>query len=193
MNAPLAEEAVEAAHRALPEAALPAWLRGLARANAALNAWILRLGMVALLAAAIVLTASVFLRYFLKAATDWQDEAAVFLLVGATFLCSAKVQQQRGHIGIEALVGFLSARANAWRLALVDLMSLAFCAFFSWKSWALLREAIHEGQTTSSSWAPPLWIPYGLMSLGMTLLCVQLALQLAERAFARLAGDGAAR
>ena len=81
------------------------------------------------------------------------------------------------------LVGLLSARVNAWRLALVDAMSLAFCAFFAWKSWALLREAVHEGQTTSSSWAPPLWIPYGLMSLGMTLLCVQLALQLVERAW----------
>ena len=197
MKAPLAEEAAEeigqAAQRAVPAAALPPWLRGLSNINAALNAWILRIGMVALLAAAIVLTASVFMRYFLKAATDWQDEAAVFLLVGATFLCSAMVQQQRGHIGIEALVGFLSARANAWRLALVDAMSLAFCAFFAWKSWALLREAIHEGQTTSSSWAPPLWIPYGLMSLGMTLLCLQILLQLAERAFARPAAPADAR
>lgn len=99
--------------RRLDAPPLPVLLRALVRANAALNDVILRVGMVALLVAAIVLTASVFLRYFLKAATDWQDEAAVFLLVGATFLCSAKVQAQRGHIGIEALVGFLMARANS--------------------------------------------------------------------------------
>ena len=59
--------------------------------------------MVALLAASLVLTSSVLTRYFLKASTDWQDETAVFLLVGATFLCGAFVQSIRGHIGIEAV------------------------------------------------------------------------------------------
>ena len=63
----------------------------------------------------------------------WQDEAAVFLLVGATFMTSAYVQQQRGHIGIEAFVGLLLLLANRIRLWLVDLASLAFCAFFAWK------------------------------------------------------------
>lgn len=162
----------------------PRWLARLERATSRLNAMILRVGMVALLAAACVLTASVFLRYYLKAATDWQDETAVFLLVGATFICGAHVQQHRGHIGIEALVGFLSPRWNHRRLLMVDSLSLAFCLFFSWKSWTLLAEAVHEGQTTSSSWAPPLWIPYGLMASGMSLLCLQLLLQLLERAFA---------
>ena len=164
---------------------VPLWLARLGRAIDALNAAILRVGMLALLAAALVLTASVFLRYFLKAATDWQDETAVFLLVGATFLCGASVQRQRGHIGIEALVGFLSPRWNSVRLFIVDALSLLFCLFFSWKSWTLLAEAVHEHQTTSSSWAPPLWIPYGLMAAGMSLLCLQLLLQLLQRALAR--------
>ena len=163
----------------------PLWLTQLRRVVAGLNTAVLRVGMVALLGAAVVLTASVFLRYFLKAATDWQDETAVFLLVGATFLCAAHVQQHRGHIGIEALVGLLSPRANRWRQRLVDLLSLLFCLFFSWKSWTLLAEAVHEGQTTASSWAPPLWIPYGLMASGMSLLCVQLLLQVLERLLAR--------
>jgi len=178
-GAPLVEAA--AAQAPAPQGG-PRWVRAIGAAVDALNSAVLRLGMLALLAAAIVLSASVFLRYFLKAATDWQDETAVFLLVGATFLCAAGVQRQRGHIGIEALVGFLSPRWNSVRLALVDALSLAFCAFFAWKSWALLAEAVHEKQTTSSSWGPPLWIPYGLMATGMTLLCLQLALQLVQRA-----------
>ncbi|HJV97461.1 MAG TPA: TRAP transporter small permease [Albitalea sp.] len=174
------------AHGRDPElAALPAWLASASRAVYALNEWLLRVGMLALLAAAAVLTASVFLRYFLHAATDWQDETAVFLLVGATFLCGAHVQQLRGHIGIDAVVGFLSPRWNRRRQALVDALSLLFCAFFAWKSWALLAEAVHEGQRTGSSWAPPLWIPYGLMASGMSLLCVQLLLQWLARLLAK--------
>jgi hypothetical protein len=41
--------------------------------------------------------------------------------------------------------------------------------------------------TTSSSFAPPLAIPYGLMATGMTLLAVQYVLQIAAHFSARTA------
>ena len=149
----------------------------LARAFDWLNGKVMALSMLALLVAAGILSSSVFLRYFLKVPTDWQDEASVFLLVGATFMCGAYVQAQRGHIGIEALAGLLPAAVNKARVFFCDVASFVFCAFFAWKSWTLLHEAWVDGQTTSSSWAPPLWIPYGLMAAGMSLLALQLLLQ----------------
>jgi TRAP-type C4-dicarboxylate transport system permease small subunit len=142
------------------------------------NEWIVRAASVAMLAAALVLTLGVLLRYFLKVPTDWQDETAVFLIVSAVFMCGAYVQSYRRHVGIEVLDGILPAGINRARRFLVDLCSFLFCAFFSWKSWALLHEAISEGQTTSSSFGPPLWIPYGLMATGMTLLSLQILLQI---------------
>ncbi len=160
----------------------PVFLRPLATVLLWINRAMVWLGMVALLVASCVLTYSVVSRYVMQASTDWQDEAAVFCLVGATFLCGAFVQSLRGHVGIEATAGLLSAAINAWRLVFVDLMSMVFCAFFAWKSWTLFHEAWVEGQTTSSSWAPPLWIPYGLMAAGMSLLGLQLAVQLSARA-----------
>ena len=148
-----------------------------------LNTLILRLSMVALLLTSAVLTYSVVTRYIMKSATDWQDEIAVFMLVGATFMTTGYVQSLRGHVGIEALTTILPAGVNRFRAVLVDLSSALFCAFFSWKSWALFHEAWVEGQTTSSSFAPPLWIPYGLMTAGMGLLVLQLFLQSAVRLF----------
>ena len=133
---------------------------------------------VALIAACCVLSYSVIGRALFQAANYWQDEAAVFLLVGATFMTAAYVQQQRGHIGIEAFVGLLSPLANSIRLWLVDVASLLFCAFFAWKSWTLTWEAYSDGQVSNSMWSPPLAIPYGLMACGMTLLCAQLLLQI---------------
>ena len=153
----------------------------LARALLWVNRAMVFLGMIALLVASCVLTYSVFSRYLVKASTDWQDEAAVFCLVGATFLCAAFVQSLRGHVGIEAVATLLPRAVNRLRLALVDLMCTLFCAFFAWKSWTLLHEAWVDGQTTSSSWAPPLWIPYLLMSLGMSLLALQLLVQFTAR------------
>jgi TRAP-type C4-dicarboxylate transport system permease small subunit len=126
---------------------------------------------------ALVLTESVVVRYLLKQSTDWQDETTVFLLVGSTFLSAPYVQSIRGHVAIEALSEILPAGVNRWRVALVDLVSLVFCAFFAWKSWTLFEEAWVDGQTTSSSWGPPLWIPYVTMATGMTLLALRIALQ----------------
>jgi len=171
----------------------PGWLRPLARGMRLVNRGLMGLGMLALLAAAAVLTSSVFTRYLLKASTDWQDETAVFCLVGATFLTGAFVQSVRGHIGIEAVTGLLPGWANRLRQVAVDAMCALFCAFFSWKSWTLCREAWVDGQTTSSSWAPPLWIPYGLMALGMSLVTLQIALQLAASLNAVARGGVAAR
>jgi TRAP-type C4-dicarboxylate transport system permease small subunit len=135
------------------------------------------IGSIALLASAVVLTYSVFSRYFFKAATDWQDEAAVFLLVGAIFLCAGYVQSYRGHVGIEAVASILPPAVNRVRMIFVDVLTLLFCTFFAWKSWTLFHEAWVDKQTTSSSWAPPLSIPYGLMAAGMTLLALQALLQ----------------
>ena len=150
-----------------------------ARALLHVNQAMVTLGMLALLVASVVLTSSVVSRYAMQASTDWQDETAVFLLVGATFLCGAFVQSIRGHVGIEAVSTLLSKRADAIRRIGVDLLCLAFCAMFAWKSWTLLHEAWVDKQTTSSSWAPPLWIPYSLMALGMTLLALQLVVHVA--------------
>ena len=150
-----------------------------------INEWIMAVSTVAMLAASCVLTLGVLLRYFLKVPTDWQDETAVFLIVGAIFMCGAYVQSYRGHVGIEAVAAVLPAKVNRVRQLIVDIASWGFCAFFSWKSWTLLFEAVHEGQTTSSSFAPPLWIPYGLMAAGMTMLTLQITLQIATYFMAR--------
>jgi TRAP-type C4-dicarboxylate transport system permease small subunit len=175
-----------------PELSASGLLGACARLLDRINRLAMTLSMLALLAACLVLSASVFLRYFLKVPTDWQDEVSVFLLVGATFMSAAQIQSRRGHIGIEAVASLLPPALNALRQRLCDFASLAFCAFFTWKSWTLWLEAWNEGQTTSSSWSPPLAIPYGLMSVGVTLLTLQLLLQcVAGFAAARVPPGGA--
>src|SRR3974390_885322 len=142
------------------------------------NSIIVVLAARALVGACLILSYSVLSRALFQAANYWQDEAAVFLLVGATFMTAAYVQSKRGHVSIEAFVGLLSPLANRIRLWLVDVASFLFCAFFTWKSWTLAQEAYVDGQVSNSMWSPPLAIPYGLMACGMTLLCVQILLQI---------------
>jgi TRAP-type C4-dicarboxylate transport system permease small subunit len=135
---------------------------------------------IAIAAAGCVLTWEVIGRYFLGIASDWQDELSTFLLIGATFASAAWTQARRGHVGIEALSAVLPPRVDRVRRRLADLIACLFCGFFAWKSWVLLAEAWQEGQTTSSSWGPPLWIPYACMTFGMALLTLQLFVQLLD-------------
>src|SRR5215475_1227557 len=168
---------LDSVETAIPAASVPDAAGVIARTLARINRLVVIVSSVALVIASCVLTYSVIVRYFLHFPTDWQDEMSVFLIVGAVFMSSAAVQAQRGHIGIEAIVGLLPKRVNHVRIALVDLASLAFCAYFAWKSITLLHEAIVDDYHSTSTWAPPLWIPYSLMAAGMVLLSVQLLLQ----------------
>ena len=135
------------------------------------------LSTVALLAASAVMTYGVFMRHAAGVSVIWQDEVCVFLLVGATFLSAASVQEKRGHVGIEAIASLLSPRVNRLRRLVSDLLSGLFCGFFTWKSAELLHEAWVDGQTSESAWGPPMWIPYSLMTAGMFLLTCQFASQ----------------
>jgi TRAP-type C4-dicarboxylate transport system permease small subunit len=172
---------LDAVETETPSAPAPADAAGmLERALNRLNQLIVVVSSVALVAAACVLTYSVLSRYFLHFSTDWQDELSVFLIVGAVFMSAAAIQARRGHVAIEAIVGLLPPRVNAVRQWLVDVASALFCGYFAWKSWTLLDEAWVEDYHSESTWGPPLWIPYSLMSVGMTLLTLQLLLQVAK-------------
>ena len=144
----------------------------------ALNGLLAVISALAIAGAGGVLTWEVVGRYFLSIPSDWQDELSTFLLIGATFGSAAWTQARRGHVGIDALAHVLPPRVDRIRRVLADFVSLVFVAFFAVKSWQLFYEAWDEGQTTPSSWGPPLWIPYGCMAAGMTLLALQLLLQL---------------
>jgi TRAP-type C4-dicarboxylate transport system permease small subunit len=174
---------IEAAIEKEPAATSNPLIAAVERPLAALNRIIVVFSSLALVAASLILSYSVTVRTLFKSGTYWQDEASVFLIVAAVFLSSAAVQARRGHIAIEAIVGLLPPRVNRVRMLLVDLASFFFCAFFAWKSWTLLHEAWIDGQVSGSTWAPPLWIPYSLMTTGMTLLSIQISLQIAAGFF----------
>ena len=153
------------------------------------NRAIIFAGALALVLAACAMSYSVAVRSFLKSATDWQDEFSVFLLIGATFLSAAYVQSARGHVAIEALREILPPGVDRLRRVAADGLTAAYCLFFSWKCWMMLRDAWVDGQVSNSTWGPPMWVPYSSMAVGMTLLGLQLVLQFV--ASVRAAANGA--
>jgi TRAP-type C4-dicarboxylate transport system permease small subunit len=150
------------------------------RIVAAVNALIVLVGGLLILASCIAISNEVVWRYFLRAPHTWSLELNIFLLIAATFLAAGGTQAVRGHVGTEVLQAFMPARWNRRRILAGDILSLWLCAFIAVKIWAYAWQAWSEGWTTDSVWAPKLWIPYGLMALGMTLLAIEYVVQVVQ-------------
>ena len=151
------------------------------------NEFIFKLSAVALIAAALVLTLGVVTSHITGRSLEWQDEVSIFLIAGAVFLSAAHVQAKRGHVGIDVLAEMMSPAGNRARSLVTDSIALTFVAIFAFKAGGLLLEALTEGQISHSVWGPPLWIPYSLLTVGMTLLALQMAVQVGGRSLVTLA------
>ncbi len=157
-----------------------------------LTDFLFNLSSIALVIASAVLTGGVVAGRLLDRGIVWQDEMEIFLVAGAVFLSAAAVQARRSHARIEVIDLLLPPGVGRSLTVATDTLSLMFVAFVAWKSGALFWEAWTEGQVSESTWAPSLWIPYGIMTLGLALLACELAIQVGEKSALALAGAIAA-
>lgn len=165
--------------------------RGFTRVVQALNH---ATGLVAglmIVASCLVITNEVIWRYYLHRPHTWNLELNIFLLIGATFLAANYTQMKRAHVGTEVLQTLMPANWNRWRILAGDILSALLCAFaaamvlrYDWQAWS-------GGWTTNSTWAPPEWIPYTLIGVGLALISLEYLVQIVEE-IARGGGKGGA-
>lgn len=135
----------------------------------------------AIVASAVVITYNVIWRYYLGQPHTWSLEVNVFLLVGATFVAASYTQHRRGHVGTEVLDLVLPKHWIPWRILIGDVLSAAVCGFIAAHVSSHTYMAWDLGWRTSSTWAPPLWIPYFLIAVGMWMITLQYAVQIVEQ------------
>lgn len=127
-----------------------------------------------------VIVFEVVVRYCFGWATDWEIELCVILLIIATFLGGNYTVPRNGHIAIDVLDHLIPKKVNRWRYLLADLVAFAFVVLLTSKSWKFFHEAWVKGWRSESTWAPVLWVPYGFMALGLTLLALHYIVHLVE-------------
>ena len=126
-----------------------------------------------LIAAVLVVCQMIVVRYFLNASTVWQTEFVIYSIVAATFLGSANVLIQKGHVGVDLLPSALGGKAKMFLEILAALLSMLFLTLLTYSGWIHFHEAWSGGWTTDTVWALPLWIPLLPMPVGLALLCLQ--------------------
>jgi TRAP-type C4-dicarboxylate transport system permease small subunit len=128
----------------------------------------------------VAISFEVVARYVFRHPHDWNLELNIFLLVGSTFLAAAHTQMKRGHVGIEVLDKIMPVHWSRWRYFLSDILSLLFSVLIAFYVWKYFHEAWVGDWVTDSTWGPKEWIPYALMGVGMTALCLQLLVQIGD-------------
>lgn len=136
------------------------------------------LSAVAILVSSLILTYEVLMRYVFKIPTIWEIESAIYLGVMATFLGAAYGLKDGAHIKIDALVRVLSPRARRKLEVVTSFMALLFTGYVAYKGWGLFWEALSKGWRSESLWGPPLAIPYFFLPLGMSMLSLQILIQI---------------
>jgi TRAP-type C4-dicarboxylate transport system permease small subunit len=108
------------------------------------------------------------------------DEITGYLLVFVAFMGAAEALRAGRHIGVDVVVGSLSQRARL-RLTLVALLfSLAFLTFFWWHAVVMVYKSYVRNVTVPSSLLTPIWIPQVFIPIGMTLLLLQVVVEIAK-------------
>ncbi len=126
-----------------------------------------------LAAAVIVVCQQVVMRYILNQSTVWQTEFVTYAIVAATFIGSPYVLLMRGHVNVDLLPLYLPHGARVVLALVVSAAALLFCLVLAWSGYELWHEAWAAGWTASTVWAPPLWIVYLPMAVGLALLALQ--------------------
>jgi len=131
-----------------------------------------------LLAAVLVVTHMVVVRYVLNGSTIWQTEFVTYALVAATFLGSAYVLLLKGHVNIDLLVNAAGPRRRRVMEVAGACGCLLFCGLLGWSGWHFFHEALLNGWKTATVWKLPLWIPLLPLPLGLGLLFLQYVAEL---------------
>jgi TRAP-type C4-dicarboxylate transport system permease small subunit len=131
------------------------------------------LGVAALLAAFVVMSIQIFLRYVLNDSLIWSEEAARYLLIAIAFLGCATGCRKACHIRIDVIDLVLPPRSRrAFSLA-VDAIVLFYVAYVAWLAIEIIPIL---GRQPSTAMRMPMWIAYGVIALGFALAALRIVL-----------------
>ncbi len=140
-------------------------------------------GLVAL--AVVVVCHMVFVRYVLNHSTIWQTDLITYCITAATFIGSPYVLMTRGHVNVNVLPLHLPSRPRFALALFASLMSAAFCAVMTVLTFLFWKESWDQRWVSDTMWRARLWIPYSAMPIGLGLLTLQYAVDIAALATGR--------
>ena len=114
------------------------------------------------------------------------ESTMVLIVFGAL----AYTQERRGHIRVEILHGFVGPRGQSFMDFVTHLLALVFFALLAWQSFGELSYSWELKEATMGTIRFPLYPARTLLTIGVALLIVQLALDVIMDVGRMLRGEG---
>ena len=148
---------------------IPRWISAVNSVSRAFG--VLSVGLIVV--AILVICHMIFVRGVLGESSIWQTEFSTFCVLAATFLGAPYILLTKGHIGVDLLPLMVAGRFRKTLYFVGYLATLVFCGIYLYSSMHWWYVTWDIGQTTSSIWRVPLWIPYISVPIGIGLFCIQ--------------------
>lgn len=162
---------------------LSAWLGRLAL-------WLLLLGSVGMVAATLVGVADVVGTEFfgrpVLGTLEFTESTMVLVVFGAL----AYAQQRRAHIRVELLYSHVGPRAKSFMEVVTHVIAFLFFLLVGWLGWVELEYAWEIKESTMGSVRFPLYPARFLLLVGVSLLILQLAVDIVNDVARFLRGEG---
>ncbi|WP_375263288.1 TRAP transporter small permease [Palleronia sp.] len=101
-------------------------------------------------------------------------ELGSFLFLGAVFLGLAGTFVRGGHVRVSLLTNALPAGAARVLSAVVAAIAAGLSTFATWSSWLQTADSWAFDSVSFGMLRIPLWLPQGVMTLGLALLTIAL-------------------
>ena len=135
---------------------------------------------ICLLAATLIITYEVFVRYLFSAPTTWVAEISIYLCMALGLLGAAYALKNNSHFSITIVVDRLTAKNRRRLKIFTNLMGIAYSIVFIVKGAEMAKFAWDIKDASTGVLQFPLWIPWSLVPLGGLLLTLQFINKLAE-------------
>lgn len=115
----------------------------------------------------------VMMRYVFNRPTIWSMEITQFILCALIAFGGAYTLRTGGHVNVDILYHRLGVRTRAIINSFTYLILFFFLVMLIWKSWDVAVRSFKWGETSSSSFNPPIWPVKFFIPLGGFLLLLQ--------------------
>jgi TRAP-type C4-dicarboxylate transport system permease small subunit len=142
--------------------------------------WLLLLGTVGMISAMLVGVADVvgteFLGRPVLGTLEFTESTMVLVVFGAL----AYAQERRAHIRVELLYSFVGPRGKSFMEAVTHIVAFIFFALMAWQGYVELLYSLEIKESTMGSVRFPLYPARVLLLLGVALLLLRLAVDIAQ-------------
>lgn len=140
----------------------------------------LYLGVVAIIMIMMIVSADAVMRYAINRPLIWSyDLIALYLMVVAVFLPTARTYREGNHIGMNIFVLMMSPRVKLVSDIFVSLLMLGFIGVLLWAGWGRTMETLARGELKYGIINYPVWLSHLPVAVGSAALLLRVVHHLA--------------